>query len=399
MLSPRYLFDRLRDLHFSDFAAVLPMLMALCVRPFSGHRYANTWLICEEPAEARDNGYHFFRFLRQSHPEQKAIYAIADNSVDRDKVSQLGPTVRYGSVRHWIIYFSCHFNISSSKGGKPNAALCAFLELNGLFRPRNIFLQHGVIINDLRWLYADRSCIDLFVTSTVSETHYVRQHFGYDPSVVRMTGLCRFDNLHDAPPLRRRIVVMPTWRYWFNLQSKKHSDTDADVAHSEYLHRWREFLDAPQLAQLLDKHGVELVFFPHRNMQPHLHSFTGINPNVVIASWRDFDIQELLKSASMLVTDYSSVFFDMVYMRRPVAFYQFDEDLYRKYQYGKGYFDYHDNPFGRSHSQLQPLIDDIQSWIEADFRVPQSFLDAHTREFPLYDTLNSKRLYDELAAL
>ena len=41
-----------------------------------------------------------------------------------------------------------------------------------------------------------------------------------------------------------------------------------------------------------------------------------------------------------MITDYSSVFFDFSYMRKPVIFYQFDEKKFRKAQYAEGYFSY-----------------------------------------------------------
>lgn len=43
-----------------------------------------------------------------------------------------------------------------------------------------------------------------------------------------------------------------------------------------------------------------------------------------------YDVQQLLKESLLLITDYSSVFFDMMYMNKPVIFYQFDENQYRK---------------------------------------------------------------------
>ena len=46
--------------------------------------------------EARDNGYWFFKYLREKHPEQSCVYAIKKKSVDYQKVAKLGRTVEYG---------------------------------------------------------------------------------------------------------------------------------------------------------------------------------------------------------------------------------------------------------------------------------------------------------------
>ena len=39
----------------------------------------------------------------------------------------------------------------------------------------------------------------------------------------------------------------------------------------------------------------------------------------------------------MLITDYSSVYFDIAYMRKPIIFYQFDEEEFRRKHYQRGY--------------------------------------------------------------
>ena len=45
------------------------MLGALIVSPLFKKKYSHTWLICEEErAKALDNGYWFFRKMREEHP-------------------------------------------------------------------------------------------------------------------------------------------------------------------------------------------------------------------------------------------------------------------------------------------------------------------------------------------
>ena len=53
----------------------------------------------------------------------------------------------------------------------------------------------------------------------------------------------------------------------------------------------------------------------------------------------------MLKESSMLITDYSSVFFDVAYMHKPIIYYQFDRDAFRQGHYQEGYFSY-DDGFG-----------------------------------------------------
>lgn len=400
MLSLKYFLDRIKDVKPRDIASVVPMIGAYIVSPLFKKRYSDTWLICEEKAEARDNGYWFFRKTCENHPEQDVIYAIDKKSVDYKKVEKIGPVVQFGSFKHWILYFTCSYNISSQKGGKPNAALCAFIELNDWYNAHNVFLEHGVTINKVVWLFSDRSRFDMMVASTNPEFEFKEKYFGYPDGVIQLTGLPRWDNLHNISIKKKRIVIMPTWRYWFNLKSKEQGGLNHDFMNSLYLQRWKEFLESEQLNELIEKNNLEVIFYPHRNMQNHLPDFKKVvKTKAILASWTEYDIQDLLMTSEMMITDYSSVFFDMVYMKKPIIFYQFDLDDFRKGQYEEGYFDYQNNPFGKSCFVLDEVLEELEKVLERDFQCDDNYLKAHKAYFPFYDSNNSERVYNAVRAI
>lgn len=396
MISLDYFFEKIKDVKLRDIGAFLPMSLAFMLKPFYRKKYQGAWLVCEEPFEARDNGYHFFKYVCKEQPQQKCFYAIKKSSVDFKKVENLGPTIEYGSLQHWLAYFLCEYNISSQKGGKPNAALCSFFELNSLFQTYNVFLQHGIIINNLKWLYKAYSKIDFFVTSTNQETDFVLENFGYDSNQIHCTGLPRFDGLHGFEETMNQIVVMPTWRYWFNIKSKMNNLIDTSIDGSAYVTNWIELLNSNRLQSLIKDYDLKVVFYLHRNMQKYINCFDGVSSLIDIKSWEDCDLQELLKQSVCMVTDYSSVFMDMVYMKKPVVFYQFDEDDYRKYQYSQGYFDYHCNPFGNCYNNCDDVIDELNLFLINNFSVSNEFLDAHANSFRYFDRNNCERIFNLL---
>ena len=51
-------------------------------------------------------------------------------------------------------------------------------------------------------------------------------------------------------------------------------------------------------------------------MQNNLQEFQTSSDNIILADWKNYDIQELLKESAFLITDYSSVFMDFAYMRK-----------------------------------------------------------------------------------
>ena len=106
---------------FVFFIAIIPGLIYKLFRP-------HLWLVCEKKNEARDNGYWFFKFLREKEPSIDAVYAIDKEADDYKKVKDLGSIVQFGSFKHWIYYIAAEANISSHNDGNPNAAVCHLFE-------------------------------------------------------------------------------------------------------------------------------------------------------------------------------------------------------------------------------------------------------------------------------
>lgn len=356
----------------------------------------NFWLICEEKNEARDNGYWLFKWIRENHPEQKVAYAINKKSPDYQKVKDLGKIISYGTVAHWFWYIVADKNISSQKGGKPNAAVCYLFEVVFKLRRNNrVFLQHGVIMNQLDWLFYANTYMRIFVTSAQPEYEYIESRFGYPKGYVQLLGLPRFDALHDAKVDHDLVLVMPTWRNW--LGRAAHDNRNLDFTTTEYFKHWNAFLNSNEVAELLERHNKRLLFYPHRNMQKFISYFSTQSDRIEIADWKHYDVQDLLKRAAILITDYSSVFFDFSYMRKPVIFYQFDETEFREKQYAEGYFDYHDTVLGKWAGTQEEMIQLLEESLSAG--CPLLSEETVRQFFPLWDTDNCKRNYEAVKAL
>ena len=67
------------------------------------------------------------------------------------------------------------------------------------------------------------------------------------------------------------------------------------------------------------------------------------------------DLYILLNSVDCLITDYSSVFFDFSYLKKPVIYYRGEDE----YHYEQGYFDFETMGFGDIITSEEVLIDKI----------------------------------------
>ncbi len=394
--------NRLKYVKISDIFALIQFLIILPFALIGKMFLKNYWLICEDKNEARDNGYWLYKWIRENHPEQKLIYAINKKCVDYKKVKDIGKVISYGGWIHWFWYIVAEKNISSQKGGKPNAAVGYLFEVAiPIWKHKRYFLQHGVIKDDLKWLYNACCKFSLFVTSTIDETKSIQENYGYPEGVVQCLGLARFDSLHDFVVDNDLILVMPTWRRWLAnpIKSNKNLDNLKDFSKTDYCIKWNEFLNSQELHLLLKKYDKKIIFYPHRNMQKFIGYFNTEFDNIKIANSKEYDVQDLLKKAALLITDYSSVFFDFAYMLKPVIFYQFDEKKFRENQYQTGYFDYSNNVIGSQVVEIEKLLNFIDLNIKNQFKLPDENKQQIKNYFKFYDSENCKRNYEAINKL
>ena len=390
--------QRVKFVKGEDIIALFPMTVGFIVAQPTKLFHKNLWLVCERKGEARDNGYWFFRYMCENHPEIETVYAIDKTAIDYSKVAKLGKVIQFGSLKHWIFYFAAKRNISSQKEGKPNAALCFLLEVYLGARKNRAYIRHGICKDDQRWVYYDVTKMNLFACSAKREFEFVKRRFGYPEGAVQLLGLCRFDNLLTPHEVKRQIIVMPTMREWLRNVS---TDTEKyeghlNIAESEYFRTWNSFLNNKELGQLLRCHKIKLLFFPHASLQKYVDLFHSESENITIANSNDYDVQTLLMESAMLITDYSSIYFDFAYMKKPLLYYQFDYLKYREGQYQEGYFSYVEDGFGAVVDDEDKLITEMGKIIVRQFALDEMYRKRSDDFFAFYDAKNCERTYEAI---
>lgn len=360
---------------------------AIISAPFAGRhdKYKNLWLIAERGVDARDNGYYLFKYITENHPEINIAYAISKDSPDRERVVNLGRVINYGSFEHFLSLALSTVKISTHiMGYTPYIDFFVRADKMGLVKGKKIFLQHGIIKDNLTYLYADNVNTDLFVTSAKPEYEYVRDNYGYADGVVQLLGLCRYDDLYKIEKPSKKILIMPTWRYSLRKADKKQFEE------SEYYERYTSLLKSGRLSDILEKYNYEALFYPHMELQKFIDSFEG-SERVKIVSFRDSTVQDLLINTDVLITDFSSVFFDYAYMEKPMIFYQFDEESFRKQHYGEGYFSYKRDAFGEVVYDEGEVLSELEKILANNAVIDHRYLDRINSFFTLRDTNNSER--------
>ena len=360
------------------------------------NKYKNLWLISERGDEARDNGYAFFQYLSENHKNLNFKYVISKKSVDIAKIKDKSRIVFYQSNEHIKMYISAKYLISSHIMGASPEFRC-FGKLDKKIRlfkvsGKKIFLQHGITKDYIEYLTNKCVDLDLFICGAHPEYEYIKQNFGFNDSVVQYTGFARFDNLKSESS--NIILFMPTWR-----KELFYCSNDIEFMKTEYYIRINQIINDPVINSELEKNNLKLVFYPHYEIQKYIKSFKTTNKNVIIASKSEYDVPELLRKCNMLITDYSSVYFDIAYQNKPVIYYQYDYESYRKNQYSEGYFNYKKDGFGFVVDNKKELIEKICDYIKSDFIVENKFLERINRFFVYNDVNNCDRIFKKINQL
>ena len=345
------------------------------------------WLIEENPSEACDNGYIFYKYLRENRKDINTYYVIKKNSKDYKKVESLGETIQHGSLRHWLYYLNADKIIVTQKYANPSTALFYILHKKNRIKAPRIFLQHGVIKDDCPMFYYDRCKFRIFICGAKREYEYIDKSFGYPKGYVAYTGLARFDNLDLEPKAKNNLIlVAPTWRNWIKTQKD----------FNEFINNYYELLKDECLNAYLKDNKIILQFVLHKNMKRYKLDSKLANENIIIKHNYDVDIQDLINKADMLITDYSSIFMDFAYRKRPIIYYQFDKKLFRQRHLPKGYFSYKDDGFGEILEDKNSVINKLKHYVENDFAVEEKYSQRMDDFFERKDKNNCKRILEEI---
>ncbi|WP_280770894.1 CDP-glycerol glycerophosphotransferase family protein [Salipaludibacillus daqingensis] len=369
----------------------------------------NIWLIGEKKTEARDNGYHFFKYTRKNHPDINAYYVITKDSPDVSKIIKYGNVIYCYSMKHYIFFLTAKNYINSQSN---NSAFPFWLNLVEKFpfllnkQQKHILLKHG-IEKDYKGpkYHFNKTGFSIISCAAEKERESIIKEYGYPEKNALLLGFCRFDKLHENEKnLKKQIIVMPTFRKWLSA-----SDVTKEAKKSEketfkksmFYQAYVDFMNRDHLAKLLADFDYELIFYPHYSIQSYIPLFREEveNTRIIVADRFKYDVQELLMNSSVMITDFSSVFFDFAYMKKPQIFFQFDQKDYRTKHYHSGYFSYEKDGFGPVVNGIEKLLEELEKVLLNEAKMEAKYLRRTSEFFTLRDNDNCKRTFEAIKTL
>jgi CDP-glycerol glycerophosphotransferase (TagB/SpsB family) len=365
--------------------------------------YRNAWLICERGVEARDNGFVFFKYLRENHPEINAYYLIeSKNNEDYEKAKQLGNVVEYNSKEHHLALFFASYLLSTHVGYiTPWSFVCYKTFFKWMNNAKFVLLNHGMTKEDMSAVLNRRvTGVDLFITANQVDYDAIAKdsRYGYDLNQVVLTGYARYDNWTNFVE-KKQIVLMPTWRAYLVDKSRHYRNQPRvlpQFKESEYYKQYQSLLANSRLIRLLEEYDTNLVFYPHYEMQSALSLFSSNSERVIFANKNTHDIPTLLRESKLMITDYSGVGFDFSYMYKPILYYQFDQKEYYSSHYKIGDFSMQKDGVGEIFEKEADLIDAIERYFVTNFSVLDEYRNRIDKLFTFHDDKNCQRIFQAI---
>lgn len=367
-------------------------------------QYSAAWIFMDRDTQADDNAEHLYRYVNINYPEKKIFFILRRDSHDWERLeSESFNLIEFGSEEHKKALQSCSKVISSHA----DHYVTNYLGKNMLKGRHYVFLQHGVTKDDLSSWLNSKEQIDCIITTSDLETESFSAdgtRYKFTEKEIVMTGFPRHDYLlKNEVKSRNTILFMPTWRK--NITGKRipgGSDFEINVEFitSEFLEKWQSILSSPYLKKLAEDYNAEIIFFPHAYIQPYIECFK-LPDHVKILNHVDGSMQQLFINASVLVTDYSSVAFEMAVQKKPVIYYQFDEESFftGDHNYVKGYFDYRKHGFGPVVKDQSEFFNELKNQLDTSCQPSPEILKNMNEAFPFQDGNNCERTYQAISSL
>lgn len=346
-----------------------------------------------------------FKYINENEKEfaKKCYFVLDRNSKSIDRIKKIGKVLIYGSFRHKLKFLNSKMVISSHSSYFDNCFNpfneTEMMMYKDLITKQFVFIPHGVIMNDVhKFLNRCNITADLFITSTYGEYNYLKtKEYMYEDNMIVKAGLTRFDRLKNEN--EGYILIAPTWRE--NLSNKEYKGNKKEsFLTSDYYKRYNSLLTNKELNELLIKNNYKIKFLLHPVFAGVEDAFSDeSNSNIEILNIADIRYSDLFNTCSMLITDYSSIHFDVATLKKPIIYYQFDKNEFFSKHYERGYFDYETDGFGDVIVDEKQILEKIKEYILNGFKMEEKYIEKIDNTFMFLDKNNSKRVYQEIVNL
>lgn len=331
----------------------------------------NTAIFCFDKDNFKFNSRSLFEYILKNNKDDFNIKYIINDDVKRNELTQQYGDFFITTKNSHDIKIISNAKIWITDGGFP---------LKTPFNHKNrilINLWHGIPLKKIGIMgYSGINKIRVALTLKMFSANYslfsstskhlneiYSKSFLIDSSVIKVMGQPRNDKLfgqpkdlnnfiQNIPEYKKIILYAPTWRagiygkYWIGEDTQFFPFSDFSLE---------------KLEEFLDKNKYLLLLRPHHLQKIDITKSKWIR---TITSDECEEIMDVMSHFDLLITDYSSIYFDFLLLNKPVIFLPYDLDIYQQ-QVGLN-FDYNLSTPGPKPSTQKEFIAEIKESLTND---------------------------------
>lgn len=399
---------------FLKHLARLPLHFVLFLFYFLSYLFPRSekiWVFgCWDGKRFADNSKHFFLYVAQEKKEVKSIWISRDKNIVSNlkkrgyasyyHLSILG---MYYSLRAKVYIFDSYINGINFwlSGGARKINLWHGIPIKKI--EADIDNKKSIIYNLkgfigffstllFPWIYVNRRLDLLFTTSTLFQEIF-SSAFNLPKEKIKISGYSRNDVFfrkvkHSIGPKEEKIFK----------QIKKRKSNGHKIIF--YIPTFRDSggnpiidggIDLSELNIFLEKHKAQFFI--------KFHSVSKININKNHSNINflpsELDIYPVLNNVDILITDYSSVYFDFLLLDKPIIFFPYDLEKYTTKDRGF-YFDYEEFTPGPKSYHFDQLLKTTESILKGNDDYVEAKAKIKNLCFQYQTDNSSERIYSDI---
>ncbi len=361
------------------------------IRNMMAEKVDSKYLMFYDENGSGHNADLLFRYMSRFKPDDKTeVFFTANRSSEVFEElldDELTNIVEAGSKKSKMlavcsdIIFATDCDVYESlMFSKTDILLLKDLFLAKIVSVKDFFITYGTAQFDNRL----RDNIQLFFCASEKEKqHLLRKVYDYDASMIRVTGYPILDTLSDEK--EKLILIVPGDRRQFCIY--ENSDYYR-FSESRFFKLYNDILTDGRLHTALKENGYRIAVMLPYSVEKFLPLFAS-DDVVSLHHCNSKTEAELVKKASVLITDYSELQFRFAYLNKPVLYY-FPQGLPIRQEFkNEGLAN---NCFGKIFFEHDKLIDHLLNEMNHAFPQQDTYAKMCNDFFKYHDTHNCRRI-------
>ncbi|MFJ7971160.1 CDP-glycerol glycerophosphotransferase family protein [Psychrobacillus sp. NPDC096389] len=304
-----------------------------------------------------DNASVFHRHLVEHYSNEMDIYWMYDPKTTYVREQGIPGGVALGSFQNYLLFFKADFSFHGHSiiyDIAPSIDKYIFLNKKTIM----IHISHG--IECFKKILIQKEDIPLldrcnyFNCASQYEKNIKLHQWGIPEEKLIVTGMARFDRFGPNRPAKtvKHILLMFTWREWlFDL-------SEEEFLESDYFRSTLDIFQDQRMEELISTYNLHVKVMLHPFMKKFEHYFKKVDirgGKIEFYSFDEISIGDEIIEADMLLTDYSSISWDFLYMNKPIVFFTFDQEEFIKMR--GSYLDLNKDLYGYKANTIDEVIE------------------------------------------